>query len=137
MQYDFRSVYASILERWFCLETQNVSEIMLQPFQSLPIIESAPCGFITSKNEPENEIHFKVYPNPVIDFAKFEFNSKGGLNVIQVFNAAGQMVSNPINKVYPVGIQIENYNASSLPKGVYYVRWENNAEQKIVRMLKS
>jgi hypothetical protein len=110
---------------------------MLQPFQSLPIIESAPCGFITANTEPENEIHFKIYPNPVIDFAKLEFLSKGGLNVIQVFNSAGQMISNPVNKVFPMGIQIEDLNALYFPRGIYFVRWQNNAEQKIIRMVKS
>ena len=137
MQYDFRSVYASILERWFCLSTDAVSEVMLQPFQSLPIIESAPCGFITSNQpEAEKEILFKVYPNPAVDFVKLEYFSQGGLNVIQVFNAAGQMVANPLSEIKPYGLYTEVFNAATLPTGVYYTRWQNNAEQKILRLVK-
>lgn len=138
MQYDFRSIYASILERWFCVSTDSVSEVMLQPFQSLPIIESAPCGFITA-NQPESEkkILFKAYPNPVVDFVKLDFFSDGGMNVIQVFNASGRMVANPLSENKPYGLHTEIFNAGSFPTGVYYARWQNNTEQKIIRIIKS
>lgn len=138
MQYDFRSVYASILERWFCVETQSVSEVMLRPFQSLPIIQSVPCGFITANQpEPEKAIHFKVYPNPAIDVVKFEYFSEGGLNLIQIFNPAGQVIAEPLTKEMPLGLHTDLFNASTFPTGIYYVRWQNKAEQKIIKLVKA
>ena len=47
MQYDFRSVYASLLEQWLCVRPTDMDEIMLQNFQSLPIIESGNCNTTT------------------------------------------------------------------------------------------
>ncbi|MGG9970950.1 DUF1501 domain-containing protein [Ferruginibacter sp. SUN002] len=47
MQYDFRSVYASLLEQWLCVRPTDLQEIMLQNFQSLPIIESLSCNTTT------------------------------------------------------------------------------------------
>ena len=50
MQYDFRSVYASILQDWLCVPTADLNSIMLQNFQNLPIIQSTAC---LSTNEHE------------------------------------------------------------------------------------
>lgn len=47
MQYDFRSVYASLLEQWLCVRSTDLQEIMLQNFQSLPIIETLSCNTTT------------------------------------------------------------------------------------------
>src|SRR6218665_4052987 len=43
-QYDFRSVYASVLEQWFCVKEPVLSEILLQNYQALPLIKGGPCG---------------------------------------------------------------------------------------------
>jgi len=47
MQYDFRSVYSSLLAQWLCVRTTDLAEIMLQNFQSLPLIESLSCNTTT------------------------------------------------------------------------------------------
>ncbi|WP_341227738.1 DUF1501 domain-containing protein [uncultured Arcticibacterium sp.] len=137
MQFDFRSVYASILERWFCVETPQISEVMLQTFQSLPLVQGAPCGFITANAIPEEiEIPFKAYPNPVIDFVKLEFLSDGGINLIQIFNARGQVIATPLYAQKKPGWHTEIYNAARFASGSYFVRWQNNAEQKIIKLIR-
>ncbi|MBK7945954.1 MAG: DUF1501 domain-containing protein [Flavobacteriales bacterium] len=35
MQYDFRSVYASVLKDWFCLEPQDIDAVLLNTYQPL------------------------------------------------------------------------------------------------------
>jgi len=47
MQYDFRSVYTSLLEQWLCVRPTDMDEIMLQNFQSLPVIEPGNCNTTT------------------------------------------------------------------------------------------
>src|SRR6185295_1996157 len=37
MQYDFRSIYTSILKNWFCIPDAEVSAAMLQNFQTLDL----------------------------------------------------------------------------------------------------
>ncbi|KPM47050.1 DUF1501 domain-containing protein [Jiulongibacter sediminis] len=135
MQYDFRSVYASVLERWFCLDTGSVSDVMLKPFQSLPLIQGGPCGFITA-NEPQPEILFKAYPNPFEDFLTIEFESKGGYNYVQVFNSRGQQIGSPVSADYPKGLQNAVLKTSRWPKGMYFLRWQNALEQKVIRIIK-
>lgn len=43
MQYDFRSIYATMLKDWFCLDQTAVDDIMLQSFSTLPVVNSACC----------------------------------------------------------------------------------------------
>ncbi|MFT5885351.1 MAG: hypothetical protein ACI9IP_001811 [Arcticibacterium sp.] len=137
MQFDFRSVYASILERWFCVENPQISEVMLQSFQSLPIVQGAPCGFITANEIPEaKEISFKAYPNPVLDFIKLEYHSDGGVNLIQIFSAQGQVIAKPLYAQKTMGWHTETYDASRFPSGSYFIRWQNNAAQKIIKLIK-
>jgi len=43
MQYDFRSIYATMLKDWFCLDQTAIDDILLQPFSTLPVVNSACC----------------------------------------------------------------------------------------------
>jgi hypothetical protein len=43
MQYDFRSVYASLLKDWFCLPPTDVNAVMLDTFATLPVVQTACC----------------------------------------------------------------------------------------------
>ncbi len=136
MQYDFRSVYASILERWFCVDTASVTEVMLQPFQSLPLIQGAPCGFITANETVEEKLHFKAFPNPCDQYTILEFYTEGGLNHIVVFNSSGQQIVQPLSKIMPIGLYTEQINTSSWSPGLYYIRWQHKDLQKIVKVVK-
>jgi uncharacterized protein (DUF1501 family) len=43
MQYDFRSVYASLLTDWFCVPPADVATILLANYQQLPLVDGADC----------------------------------------------------------------------------------------------
>ncbi|MGR3812418.1 DUF1501 domain-containing protein [Jiulongibacter sp. NS-SX5] len=135
MQYDFRSVYSSVLERWFCLDSGTVSEVMLKSFQSLPIVQGGACGFITS-TEMVEENGLKVYPNPISDFFRVEYKSFGGYNMIQVFNSRGQEIEVPVSGEKEEGMHIETINAHQWPQGTYFLRWQNMESQKVLKLIK-
>lgn len=44
MQYDFRSVYASLLQNWLCVRDTDLASVMLGNYALLPIIESLSCN---------------------------------------------------------------------------------------------
>lgn len=41
MQYDFRALYATMLEKWFDTDTSSVSSVLLKSFPLLPLVRSA------------------------------------------------------------------------------------------------
>ena len=75
MQYDFRSIYASILIDWFDIPSTTVSQFLFNDFQKLPIIEGcAPTA--TEDYDRDFSLSFIAAPNPAVDFtyimAKFQ-----------------------------------------------------------------
>ena len=40
MQFDFRSIYTTILKDWFCVPSNDLPSIMLQSFNTLPIVQA-------------------------------------------------------------------------------------------------
>ena len=41
MQYDFRSVYATVLRDWFCVDPNDVSNMLYKNYQYLPLVEAS------------------------------------------------------------------------------------------------
>ena len=137
MQYDFRSVYASILQDWLCVPTADLNSIMLQNFQNLPIIQSTAC---LSTNEHElnqaagNNL-ITNYPNPFVESTYITFKSQGGHTLVQIFDNEGRLIKTPVDGDYPEGeykIWLENENYAA---GVYYARLQNGTVQQVRSML--
>jgi uncharacterized protein (DUF1501 family) len=40
MQYDFRALYASLLEKWFGVETTVATSVLMKDYPLLPIIQN-------------------------------------------------------------------------------------------------
>ncbi|AFK05171.1 protein of unknown function DUF1501 [Emticicia oligotrophica DSM 17448] len=137
MQYDFRSVYASILTQWFCLDEAYVNDVLLKDFQPLPLIQPQACGKITA-NEPTilNEELLSNYPNPFSDSTTIRFKTLGGHTMIQIFDNIGRLVAVPIDNEYEAGIHSITIDTSNYSSGMYFARLQNNSMQQIHRMMK-
>ncbi len=139
-QYDFRSVYASVLERWFCVKQPALDRIMLRNYQSLPIIKGAACGFpddIDVVNNQSKELLLKMWPNPYSVSATLQFSTMGGHTSIQQFDTEGRLVKTITDKNYAAGkYNIDLYN-DNLPAGVYFLRLQNNNLQKVMSVVKA
>jgi predicted esterase len=79
---------------------------------------------------------FSVYPNPVIDFAKFSFNLESNSRVsIQIYNALGQMVEQVTDEVFPQGTQSVEWNPQGISKGLYYGVFESKDKKCTIKIL--
>ena len=129
MQYDFRSVYASLLQQWFCVDPSTLGDILLNNYQSLPVIKStAPC--VSSQNELMAAAGDKLisnYPNPFQSRTKVKFKSNGGHVLIQVFDTEGKLITNLVDKVYDQGSYETTFEAQYIPPGIYYARLQNGS----------
>lgn len=137
MQYDFRSVYASILSDWFCVNSTDLEKIMLRNFQKLKIVDSPSC--ITSTNDIIKEAGLKLisnYPNPFDFSTTIEFETQGGHTMVQIFDVEGQLIALPVDGNYAAGKYKVYFNGGYLPPGVYYARLQNGAIQQVRTMLK-
>lgn len=135
MQYDFRSVYSSILADWFCVDSTNLEKVMLRNFQKLNIVNSPSC--VTAIQDVNTNLKLiSNYPNP-FDFATtIEFETQGGHTMVQIFDVEGQLISVIVDGQYVQGKYKVYFNGGHLPSGVYYARLQNGSIQQVRTMLK-
>lgn len=138
-QYDFRSVYASVLEQWFCVKQPALDQILLQNYQSLPLIEGGPCGLPETPDDNNNaadQLLLKFWPSPYTVAATIQFSTNGGNTMIQQIDSIGRVVKTLTNQDYAAGTyNIDIYN-DGLPSGVYFIRLQNKSLQKVITVVK-
>lgn len=138
MQYDFRSVYASVLKDWFCLEQAEVDTVLLDTYQPLSLVDPTDClnTSVHAANQSAGTTLLEVYPTPFTEQTTVRFESAGGRVLVQVYNEGGQLVRNLVNKDMPVGRHSVACEMSDMPTGVYYCRLQNGSVQQVKNMLK-
>ncbi|GAC1527144.1 MAG: DUF1501 domain-containing protein [Sediminibacterium sp.] len=132
-QYDFRSVYATLLSNWLCVNDKDIQQIMLKNYQVLPLVNSMACKK-TVNLSGENLV--TNYPNPFSSSTVISFKTAGGHTLVQVIDTTGRVITNLTDKEYPAGNYTVVFNSGNLPPGVYYARLQNMAIQQVRPMLK-
>ena len=138
-QYDFRSVYASVLERWFCVKQPLLNQLLMQNYQSLPLIKGGPCGFADDPDDINNQsdkLLLKMWPVPYSLNATIQFSTTGGNTMIQQINSLGQVVKVLTNQQYTAGTYNIDIYDDGLPSGVYFLRLQNQSLQKVINIVK-
>ncbi|MCB0661994.1 MAG: DUF1501 domain-containing protein [Saprospiraceae bacterium] len=137
MQYDFRSVYNTILKDWFCIPENDLESIMLDEFQLLPLVGNSDCISDTHEiNQAAGKNLLDCYPNPFVQYVHIDYESLGGNTLIQIFNQAGQILATPFKGTLAAGKYNLEWNSEDLPAGTYYVRLQNGLTQQVKPILK-
>ncbi len=138
-QYDFRSVYASVLEQWFCVTQPALNTMLLQNYQSLPLIQGGPCGLPENPddtNTAADKLILKMWPNPYSINATIQFSTTGGHTMVQQIDALGRVVKLLTNQEHAAGVyNIDIYN-DGLATGAYFLRLQNKSLQKVISVVK-
>lgn len=136
MQYDFRSIYSSILESWFCVPGSSLQNVMLKNFQSLPIIKTSDaCAGSLTDYKYAGESLISNYPNPFTTSTKITYKSAGGHVLVQVFDVQGKIISTLVDELKLFGNHTVNFENTGLQPGLYYARIQNGALQQVRNML--
>lgn len=136
MQYDFRSVYTSVLQDWFCVKDPALKEILIRNYQSLPVIKKSNC--ITDINELENlneMLHLETSSNPLYDRITISITTLDGYAYLQLINPLGTVIKtiykgNSKAGNYHYDLENENY-----PPGNYYLRLQQGSAQKTIPLM--
>lgn len=140
MQYDFRSIYATLLEKWFCLD-KTVVDSLFPPninsqLQSLSIIKAGACSGITPPPRPSGEVFITNSPNPFTGSTTIKFNTAGGHTFIQIIDTLGRVIKILTDREYTAGTYTLDFNSEGLPTGIYYARFQNGVTQQVRAMMK-
>jgi uncharacterized protein (DUF1501 family) len=131
MQYDFRSVYASILSQWFCLPPSATHQIMLDGFQELPLIQDNCSSTSIAELNRENALSMEIYPNPMVEYTRVRVSITGGMTRLELFDPLGRSVySKDLGKL-SAGSYIWEIHNDHYAKGNYYVRVQCGSYQQV------
>ncbi|HWV69635.1 DUF1501 domain-containing protein [Chitinophaga sp.] len=138
MQYDFRSIYASILEQWFCVDQTVLKTILRDDYQRLPLISGVACGTITGLPDLDTDDKKLITnsPNPFANYTTITYVTGSGNTLVQIFDTTGRLIGIPVNKVHAPGTYTFTFDAHNLPNGIYYARFQNGPVQQVRPMLK-
>ncbi len=137
MQYDFRSVYASILQDWFCVPSTDLNSILLQNFQTLPLIQSTACSNlgIHDQNQLAGINLISNYPNPFTSSTYIEFTTSGGHTLVQVFDNEARLIKTLADGEYSAGTYKVWFENENYGDGIYYARLQNGPIQQVRNMI--
>lgn len=134
MQYDFRSVYASVLQDWLCVSKQDIDNtILLKNFQSLPLVQNTECAAlgIRALNQSAGLNLIKAYPNPFTTRTTIEFTTSGNHTLVEIFNPQGQKIKTLIDADLDAGTYHVDFENENYASGMYYVRFQNGVVQQV------
>jgi uncharacterized protein (DUF1501 family) len=141
MQYDFRSVYASVLQDWFDVQQNELEAVLLKDFQKLPLIKSGeniPTPQLNSRVPSRNPAQLGLepnYPNPFNPSTHIQFHSNGDRIQIKVFDTLGREIRTLADGVYSMGEHEVVFDADGLPSGTYYYRMQSGTFQEVKSMI--
>jgi uncharacterized protein (DUF1501 family) len=135
MQYDFRSIYATILKNWFGVTDVELNNTMLNPYPVLNFINTT----TTSITEQDWIDHHSVsnYPNPCNEFTTISFNSIGGLIRISLYDTQGKLVEVVNEASFPEGKIETKISTTNLPVGLYYYHIQQGNAQVMKNLVVS
>jgi uncharacterized protein (DUF1501 family) len=125
MQFDFRWVYASILQNWFEVSPTVLQDVLASHTQTIPIINTpgtqGNAGGATSL--PTQYSLYQNFPNPFNPSTTIRYDLPlGGHVTLEVFNTEGQRVATLIDSDQAAGKHEVVFHADGYASGAYLVR---------------
>ncbi|HEX9006556.1 MAG TPA: DUF1501 domain-containing protein [Bacteroidota bacterium] len=126
MQYDFRSVYATILQDWFGASGTELSAVLLKSFQKLPLI--TPSSILAVEEPQQVPQSFGLdqnYPNPFNPSTTISYELASPSDVtLTIYDALGREVTRLVSSPQAGGRYTVRWDGSRLSSGTYFYRLE-------------
>jgi uncharacterized protein (DUF1501 family) len=133
-QYDFRSIYASLLSNWLCVNSATLNKVMLKNFQDLPLTKLGTCSVLNPVGNTEQYVN--IYPNPFHGNISIQFKTEGGHTLLQIMDGSGRLIKVITEGNFDKGTYKASFDGNFLPAGVYYIRLQNQLIQEVKSAIK-
>ncbi len=135
MQFDFRSVYGSILMDWFGVSENTIKDLLFEDFQHLSLIEG--CSITSTVDPISPSLSVYNFPNPFSSQTYVVFELAERLPVkLSVFDTVGKELVVALRKTLPKGRHEIAIDGSGWAPGTYYYRVQAGNTQKVGAMIK-
>jgi len=122
MQYDYRSIYASILRDWLGVGAADLTKVMLKDFPALPIVATPilPRGPVEHGDGLQSN-----FPNPFRGATTLRWRVASPERVrLRVFDMRGQLVRTVVDEFQASGSYARTFEATGMAPGAYLCRLE-------------
>jgi hypothetical protein len=128
MQFDFRSIYGSILSAWLEADTDVIKTVLFKDFDALQLLRP-PDFKVWKDTEPEQGIA-KIYPNPMQEKATVAFYSAGGELTLSIYSTDGKLRRILLDRYMDEGKHQLEFHRLGLPSGAYYLTLQSRYHRK-------
>ena len=120
MQYDFRSVYGTVLKDWLGMNENDIQSILGSDIQFLPLIDG--CSLSTAiQQEVFTDVHFKIYPNPASAYTSIEWLSNGESWTATLMDKWGHTIKSWTGAKGSGKLYAQTLSLPDVPSGHYYI----------------
>lgn len=139
MQYDFRSIYGSVLKDWFEVSEEDITNLLIPDFQYVPVLGACQT---TSTNDINLEMAAEVFPNPCDNYCSLVLtiadpDSYREHHVrIDLFDVVGKLIRNISDQSLSAGEHRIGIEMHSQTNGVYFVRTQIDDAVQTLRVVK-
>ncbi len=133
--FDFRQIYATLLQDWLVADPQAV---LGQSFQTLPLLD-VPTSVTDTPKVPESFYLGQNYPNPFNPSTTIEYGVPRATHVtLTIRNALGQRIAVLVDEAKPPGRYQVTWNSNGHASGVYFFtiragRFEQTKQMTLVK----
>lgn len=88
-------------------------------------------------NQFQENVGFRVYPNPVSTIVNFEYSLNSSANIqLDLYSISGQLIKNLINNEYKnAGIHSKSIDVSNTKNGVYFARFTSGSSSQTIKLV--
>lgn len=134
MQFDFRSVYATMLVNWLGASEDDVRQVLFNEFTLIPFVKD--CATSSATYQTDQPITAIISPNPASENIQIEWESAGGDTRMTIMNATGALVETVTEKNIFAGTQKLNKYIGHYAPGSYFVYITDGKRSGTVKWVK-
>jgi uncharacterized protein (DUF1501 family) len=140
IQFDFRSVYASILKDWFGASPTElqvaITGTITNPLTASVVSSGAIAGVGSGGDLPKEYSLEQNYPNPFNPSTVIRYDLPAGATVLlDIYNSLGERVATLVDGPQGAGTHEVSFNGGSLASGMYLYRLKAGSYQQTRKML--
>lgn len=132
-QYDYRQVYASVLDQWFGADSSVLNATLYRGFDTLPIISD---GVLSSEQPLAVHAEPVLYPNPVREYATLSFYSRHNPVSISLMSIEGRLVRKLHRGSFRPGKNEIMMDLSGIRSGQYILVLNEGKNQQALNLIK-
>ena len=136
MQYDFRSVYSTILTDWLGATKEESKTVLFEDFESIPIFKNGCSAALSTENVLLYNSEISLFPNPTSDYINIRFFGNNENTKITLYNSLGAVIKNIANTNFATTEHQLKIDVSNLTKGSYFVHYQTKGISKTKKLLK-